>query len=432
MNCEWSVECPENRTIFVKLLDMQLELKHAHLTIFDGNNMVVIANLTGDRPPNNLMTRTNKLLIRFRSDDSTEANRFRGFSLSYASLTAGTNTSLLITATNTVIRTYPNQTFETNYTSVTEFQVIHYDNGRKRLILFEPESQKLFVDFPDERGTALYARPDSLTFDENHGLIYWIDMQYNTINVMDLSHEMSATLLELETSSSKYLLVNTERSVLVWSDVGSEPKILQMDCDGTNSKLLYANEKQALHLTLDYQTQRYYFVDIADYSLISIDFNGNNELCLMTSRIFFDGITSMSLINSDLYIGNHQMIYKIPDLHLGIQRAEVLYTSNNLDISCTKSEFFFEIKPVNLKRSRIFSFKLIEANSKNNKTNKCSMATCDGLCLPNPGSFRCISQLLSTIPSPVLMEPQREGHGLMIFNCILMLLLIASLVLVTF
>ena len=160
MNCEWSVECPENRTIFIKLLDMQLELKHAHLTIFDGNNMVVIANLTGDRPPNNLMTRTNKLLIRFRSYDSTEANRFRGFSLSYASLTAGKSTSLVITATNTVIRTHPNQTFETNYTSVTEFQVIRYDSDRKRLILFEPESQKLFVNFPDERGTALYARPD--------------------------------------------------------------------------------------------------------------------------------------------------------------------------------------------------------------------------------------------------------------------------------
>lgn len=409
-------------------------MQHAHLAIFDGNSMQVIANISGssDTTPTDLMTQTNKLVIRFRSDHSVEANHFRGFSLSYSSLTVGSNTSLVIMATNTVVITQPNQTLTTFYTPFTELHVIHYDMDRKRLLLFDPESHKLLPNFPSERGTAVYARPECLTYDPIHGLLFWIDVEYHTINAMDISREMSATLLQLESTNSRHLIVNSERSVLIWSDIGSNPKISQIDCDGTNQKTLYSRGRQAMHLTVDYQTQRYYFVDITDYSLIAIDFNGENEMCLMTSRTFFGHIISMSLLDNDLYLANHHMIYKIPQLQRRINRAEIIYTSDNLDNTLAKSEFFYQINPVNLKRSLILGFRLIDNNLARKVKNKCDKVDCDGICLPNSRTYRCISQSLTTIPSAVSIDYRRDSNSLAIFNTILMLVIIASIVLVTF
>ena len=204
MNCEWNVECPANRTIIVKMIDMQVEHHHAYLAIHNRPTMTVIANYSGNYLPPDLITRTNRLIIRFRSDQSSGAAVHRGFSLSLSSVTMGTTIEpMIITAANAVIRTLRNNSLSNTYTSVAEYRIIEYDHNREKPILWDPIGHKLVHEFPSERGVLINTRTECLTYDPIHGLFFWIDIQYNTINAMNITRpSMIATLLELESYHS--------------------------------------------------------------------------------------------------------------------------------------------------------------------------------------------------------------------------------------
>ena len=287
-NCHWTVVCPENRTINVKFLDMHLEDQHAYLTISDVNSNV-LANLTGDQPQNILITRSSKLFLHFKADNSTNSRGFRGFSICYTTLVMGSELAFIISTNNAIITTNHNQTIDNIiYNSVNEYTIVEYDIHKRKLLLFDPKSNHLFADHLLNKGVFINARPDGIAYDWIHGLIYWLDIQIKTINVMDSNAIESDiySICDLNNENQRDLMINVEKSELIWSQIGFEPRLWHISLDGSNKNVLYSNSRQAFHLTLDYETKRYYFVDISDFSLFSIDFKGNNEIFLIVSKIF--------------------------------------------------------------------------------------------------------------------------------------------------
>ncbi|CAG2173559.1 unnamed protein product [Oppiella nova] len=80
----------------------------------------------------------------------------------------------------------------------------------------------------------------------------------------------------------------------------------------------------------------------------------------------------MSVLNRDLYLSNHQMVYKIPEFPLRIPKAETLRVS----------------------REKFYSFKTMSPLLRPNGVNRCEAHVCKELelCIPLGTSYRCLSK----------------------------------------
>ena len=417
----------------MKFLDLHLEKEHAYLTIEDTSSNV-LANLTGTKPQNLILTRSNKLFLKFKTDNSSKARGFRGFSISYTTLVVGSELPFIISTSNAIITTNHNQTIDNIiYNSVNEYTIVEYDIHQRNLLLFDPKSSELISNQLMEKTIVINARPDGVAYDWVHRLIYWIDTKFQIINVMD-SNDIESNvypICQLLDANQRDLVVNIQKSQLIWSQIGFDPKIWRINMDGNNKIALYSNSRQVFHLCIDYETKRYYFVDITDFSLFSIDFNGNNENYLMTSRSFFDSIISMTVLNGHLYLANNQIIYRISDLDLRIKRAEILYSNGRHDYN--EKQNFYDFKSLDLKRQKIFGFKIIDPKLQPEVTNRCLNSNCDGLCVPTTQSYRCLA-INKVTNSAIIMSSSggNSSNSLAIFNTVVIIILVVILILLYF
>ncbi|CAG2172490.1 unnamed protein product [Oppiella nova] len=170
---------------------------------------------------------------------------------------------------------------------------------------------------------------------------------------------------------------------------------MQTHLDGSNQSVLYDNNRQAFHLTVNYQTQRYYFIDINDFYLYSIDFNGTDERLYTKSKEFFDSVNSMYVLNSDLYLANEYMIYKIPEIDLRIQSIQILHKSHRYNATNYQLH-----NAVDIDRQEINKFKILDPILQPNVTNVCESHGCLHLCLPTGQSYRCLVPD-SSLPDPL-------------------------------
>ena len=158
----------------------------------------------------------------------------------------------------------------------------------------------------------------TIKVDTEKGIISLHNNYYNSI-------EESVEFLNVSNLSSNDLVINVKKCVIVWSVLGMNSSILQSKYDGSHQRVLYSRSRQAKHLTIDYHSDRYYFVDITDYSLYSIDFDGSNELFYMKSYSLFNAINGLSVASNSLYISNYYLVYKIPHINSMVAVAEVLF-----------------------------------------------------------------------------------------------------------
>ena len=406
---------------------MQLEKDHAHLTVWDENSKLLV-NFTGHNTPINLITRSSEVLLKFKSDHSLNAKDFKGFSLSYTSVVVGSQLPFLISASNALIKTYRNQSIDKIlYNSVEKYKIIDYDSIEGTLILYDPESNSIVSDLNENDILSITDINNSIAYDWIHRLLFHIDLKTKTLKVIDFNDKNFNTysISEVNNKFSRDLVINIENSVLVWSQIGNDPKLWQINFDGTEQTVLYSNLRQTFHLTVDYETKRYYFVDITDYSLFSIDFNGNNEKILITSKKLFDSIVSMKILNNDIYLSNNYFIYKITDLSSGLKRAEILLTCG--EQHSIDANLFYKFKSLDIKRPKIFDFTLIDEKLRPNVSNKCLDSKCDGLCLPTPHSYQCLSSEVTN--SAVIMVSGNGNSTLAIFNSVIIVILIVLMIL---
>ncbi|CAG2162078.1 unnamed protein product [Oppiella nova] len=210
------------------------------------------------------------------------------------------NVTFLVSAYNVLLKVHSNhvKTIAMNGDRVSA--LLDYNLKDDRIVWFDPQKHKFIlksiestVDMSDE--IDVVGQPNSLLLDWVNDLLYWIDIKSKTIKVLHFKDTESVyTVCDIKTENPRDLVINVVKGVLVWSNIGFEANLMQTHLDG-----------------IDYQTQRYYFIDINDHSLYSIDFDGNNETFILKSKELFDEIHSISIFNNDL----------IPELDLQLNRA---------------------------------------------------------------------------------------------------------------
>ena len=247
-----------------------------------------------------------------------------------------------------------------------------------------------------------YERFDLLN--QNHQIIYYnnvfhfhdwvhnLTIQVDTENEIITLHknyysiaEESVKFTNVSNLSTVDLVINVKKCVIVWSYLGFDPSLIQSNYDGSEQTVLYSHSRQAQHLTIDYHSNRYYFVDITDFSLYSIDFDGSNEIFLMKSYSLFNAINGLSVASNALYLSTDYLVYKVPDINSKISVAEVLFEiyDHKQDL---KPEFF-KVNATVIKREEFTSIFVI--NVMPEFEDRCLHSECSHICIPIGQSHRC-------------------------------------------
>ncbi|XP_054156277.1 uncharacterized protein LOC128954705 [Oppia nitens] len=399
IQCDWKITVPIDHIIVLTFDDFCTE-DNDQLTI----DTYTPLRHSGPHKPSNLLSSTNSLSLKFKTDQSLTD---RGFKITYKAKSLDPNITFLISAYNAILKVHSSR-IETQ--SIGGQQVsgfVDYDLRRELIVWYDPQHQRFCIQ--STVFTEIYVqpgrRPVSLALDWQHGLLYWLDIQPKSINVVSLDdntkHQYTVCLLRSD--NPRDLVVNAKRSVLVWSNVGSrDPNLVQSQMDGNNQTIFYRNSRHAFHLTIDYQFDRYFFVDIEDHCLYSIDFDGNDEQLYLKSRELLDPILAMSVIDNDLYFMNEYLLYRIPDVNLSINRAQVAYKIHRYPT--IDSQEYFMANTVDIDRREFNGFKIIDIRLQPDVDEgsvnryRSAAANCQGIYLPSSGkSYRCLSA--TTVPS---------------------------------
>jgi hypothetical protein len=239
-------------------------------------------------------------------------------------------------------------------------------------------------------------KPICLTIDWIHDLLYWIDIKSNTINVVNiLEPQFNLLLINLDEEKVTTLVVNPMKSVLIWIRKGVSSAIMESFEDGSNIRVLY-NNRPALHITVDFDAQRYYFIDKNYWTLCSIDFKGSDEQFHIRDS-FLSIVNDMSVLNDDLYLSIDEAIVRLPKISIGQKKFDLMLISSKFN----DSENFFNssIKSQKSYRQEIYRVKIVNQLLQPNFTNKCESANCSYLCLPSANiyGFRCICPTNSSL-----------------------------------
>ena len=323
-----------------------------------------------------------------------------------------------------------------------------FDLRKETVVWFEPDSHQIYIKFSNMtyKSVPMIGRPNSLALDYIHDLIYWIDAQTRTINVISINDQKNNfySLSRLSDENPRDLVINFETSQLVWCDIGFEPKIKTSNMDGSDAKVLYADSRQVMYLTVDYQKKRYLFVDSNDHSLYSIDFYGKNERYFIKSTLILDAINSMLVVNNDLYLSNELMVYRIPNLDLQLTKSQVIYKVHYLpSVELNDVKYSYIMTNVrDIDRNRINGFRILDQSLQPMVADKCLDSDCAHICLPSAKSYRCLTpdQLINdSTPLPfngidyLRSDSYSDGSQdiLSVFNTVFISLLVLTVVLMS-
>jgi hypothetical protein len=223
-----------------------------------------------------------------------------------------------------------------------------------------------------------------------HDLIYWIDIESSTIKALNFfQSEFVYTISNLTYGEPRDLVVNVLKSVLVWSEIENISNIKQSFQDRTNETVLYSGYKTPFHLTIDYESEKYYFIEIRTYTLFSIDFEGENEKMVLKSQAIFHSVNSMAFIGEEIYLLTRDAVFRLTEHLYGIESVDVVFKTYK-SIAKFNDRTFFDKNSNVLMREEIYAMKIIDDSSQPYSENKCEFAKCSHLCLPSYSSgFRC-------------------------------------------
>ncbi len=234
-------------------------------------------------------------------------------------------------------------------------------------------------------------KPKCLAIDWIHDLIYWIDIKSNTINVVNIMKpELTLLLIDLGEEEVTSLVINPLKVVLIWIKKGIYSKIMQSFQDGSNQMVLYSNSyRNPSHITIDFETEGYYFISQSGSALYSIDFRGNNEKVYLYGN-FFGIVNDIISLNDDLFFPIDEALVRLREVSLKQKKLDLVLISSKFNDS--ENYFNSSLKSQKSFRQEIYGVKIVNPLIQPNFTNKCQSANCPYLCLPsgNVAGFRCI------------------------------------------
>ena len=154
--------------------------------------------------------------------------------------------------------------------------------------------------------------PYSLSIDWIHDLIYWADLETRAINVVNINRsEDHYIIINTTNHIPNDLIVNVVDSCLIWTNVSFTPRIMRSFEDGSQQIVLYSLHKQPFHLTIDILLKRYFFIDIEDFTLNSIDFEGRDDRKHFEAKKLFNAINSGVIYGDNIFLLTDSLFYSI-------------------------------------------------------------------------------------------------------------------------
>ncbi len=281
-----------------------------------------------------------------------------------------------------------------DYSSKGNYSILTRPDLNRIDIYSMPSTKKNFLNTTKINTLENIGKPNCVAVDWIHDLIYWIDIESLTIKVLNFFQpEFVYTILNLTYGEPRDLVVNVLKSVLVWSEIENISNIKQSLEDGTNETVLYSGYKTPYHLTIDYESEKYYFIEIRTYTLFSIDFEGENEKMVLKSPAIFHSVNSMSFIGEEIYLSTGDAIFRLTEHLYGIESVDVVFKTYK-SIEKFNDRIFFDKNSNVLTIEEIYAMKIIDDSSQPYSKNKCEFANCSHLCLPYYlFGFRCVCPL---------------------------------------
>lgn len=147
--------------------------------------------------------------------------------------------------------------------------------------------------------------PDGLAFDWVHGNLYWTDTGNDRIDVLSVTGtRWRKTLIDTDLDEPRAIIVDPrdKHRMMYWTDWGQKPKIERAYLDGSSrQQLVTSGIEWPNGLTIDYETDRLFWVDAKLHIIASSDLVGGDRQIVLTSYSFLKHPFAVTVFEDDVY-----------------------------------------------------------------------------------------------------------------------------------
>jgi len=241
---------------------------------------------------------------------------------------------------------------------------------------------------------------DDLAYDWIHGNLYWTDSIRRTIDVISIVSDTTSwhrTLINTDLAEPKAILVDprTPNRTLYWSDCGTRHRIERSYLDGSARQTVVESAIVcAVGLTLDYETERLYWVDSKLHCIVGYDLELRQRTVLLNTFNYLAHPVALSTFEDYLYwVDVHsESLLKISKLH-GNESSSVSRVVGSLK-SPTDITVFHQLRQPNA-------------------TNACRLRRCSHICLPI-ASYIGYTCTCPNDNSTMKFSLQNDGHNCLV------------------
>ncbi|RWS07607.1 low-density lipoprotein receptor-related protein 4-like protein [Dinothrombium tinctorium] len=214
--------------------------------------------------------------------------------------------------------------------------------------------------------TAGLISPGGLTIDWISNRLFWTDSGTSRIEFSALDGSMRKVLFWRNVEKPRAIVVDPEESTLFWTDWGNSPRIEKAFIDGTgriaivNSSLFWPNG-----LTIDYPSNRIYWVDAKHHVIESSNFDGTDRKSVIEGNLPHP--FAVTVFEDNIYW---------TDWHTKSIHSAIKLTGEDARIVHGKLHFPMDIMILHpLRQPEV--------------VDRCAGNTCSHICLANNVSYRC-------------------------------------------
>jgi hypothetical protein len=141
------------------------------------------------------------------------------------------------------------------------------------------------------------------------GNIYWLDPYYDVIEVARLNGTNRYVIVSGDIDKANGIVVNPLRGYIVWSDVGSIPKIERARLDGSDRKVIVSTKLSHIdELAIDYLEDTIYWIDSTNSIIERVNSDGSSRKViyngLLNSKGSQEHFIAMAVYQQYLYVAD--------------------------------------------------------------------------------------------------------------------------------
>ncbi|XP_071809054.1 low-density lipoprotein receptor-related protein 4-like isoform X2 [Asterias amurensis] len=198
--------------------------------------------------------------------------------------------------------------------------------------------------------------------------LYWTDSGTSRIEVSNLDGSQRSVLIWEDMEKPRAFAVHPEQGLMFWTDWGSTPKIESAGMDGSSRRIIAnTNLFWPNGLTIDYTTQKVYWVDAKHHVIESANLNGSQRKAIINQGLPHP--FAITLFEDSIYW---------TDWHTKSINSANKFTGTGIEMIQSQLHFPMDIHSFHPQRQP-------------DVINKCgdNNGGCSHLCLPNLVSYSC-------------------------------------------